>query len=111
MKKNGKKILAVLLIIVLALIAYGIIPAVITTSPSSMHSGDTYYIYGTVNSRMTVDNSSIIEIDDSGHYFYVFYNGSAPAIGSHVLVHGEYSNILFTNTINATSIYPWYYAL
>lgn len=110
MKKNEKKILAVLLIIVLALIAYGIIPVVMASNPDSMHGGNSYYIYGTVTSRLEIDNTTTFEVNDSGHYFYVFYNGSAPAVGSHVLVHGEYSNIII-DTISATSVYPWYYAL
>ena len=111
MKKSQKKLVAVLVIIVLALIAYGIIPAAIATSPGSMHNGDTYYIYGTVAHRLTYDNSSVLQVNDSGHCFYVFYNGSAPAVGTHVLVHGKYNNDFIFSAIKANSVYSWYYSL
>ena len=111
MKKKEKKLVAVLIIIVAALLAYGIIPAAIVTSPGSMHNGDTYYIYGSVAHRFTYDNLSVLEVNDSGHCFYVFYNGSAPAIGTHVLVHGKYSNDVIFSAIKASSVYSWYYSL
>ncbi len=110
MKKAERKLITVLIIIILAVIAYGIVPVALATSPGSMHSGNTYYIYGTVTNRIEIDNTSAFEVDDSGHNFGVFYNGSAPAVGSHVLVHGKYSDF-FGRHMSASSIYTWYYSL
>ena len=111
MKKREKKLVAVLVIIIVILIAYGIIPLAIAASPGSMHSGNTYYVYGTVDHRFEYDNTSVVQISDSGQYFYITFNGSAPAVGTHILSHGKYNNGFLGKTISATSVYPWYYSL
>ncbi len=109
MKSGRKKIIAsVIIVIIAALLIYSLIPPVANTAPANMHSGKTYYIYGNVTGTVSINGKSLISVDDDGSNIAVSYNGSTPAVGTHVLVHGKYVDGLY---IQANSVTPWYLAL
>ncbi len=109
MKSGRKKIIAsVVIVIIASLLIYSLIPPVVNTAPANMHSGKTYYIYGNIIGIISFNGKSLISVNDSGSNVAVAYNGSTPAVGTHVLVHGKYVDGLY---IQANSVTPWYLAL
>ncbi len=108
MKHKG--LLILIIIVVIALLVYGLIPTVLNTSPSAMKSNNSYYISGKVTNDITINNHSAFTLNDHGKTITVLYNGTAP-VNSIVLVHGTYNSALFGGYIDASSVTPWYYSI
>ncbi len=116
--KKGTAIAVIIIVIIIALFIYGIIPSILNASPSSMHQGKSYYIYGTVESVFTINNRTEMLINDNGNNFYVSYNGPGPSVNSTVLIYGVYDGNTFPGLgahfgydLHAINIYKWYYEI
>jgi len=105
---------AIAVVIVIAIIVYGIVPLLVSTSPADMKSGNTYYIEGRITSELEKSNFSIFTLNTGSTNVTVYYQGVAPAVGSYVLVKGTYTAIpLFSDigVFKATGVYYWLYIL
>jgi flagellar basal body-associated protein FliL len=106
-KMKHKGIIMLVIIIVIALLAYGLIPTILNTNPSAMSGNNSYYVQGTVTSDISVNGHSAFVLNDHGKSVTVLYNGTV-SLHSLVLVHGTYSGLGY---ISANSVTPWLYAL
>ncbi|OWP56348.1 MAG: hypothetical protein B2I17_06445 [Thermoplasmatales archaeon B_DKE] len=106
-----KGIIALVIVIVLALLVYGLLPTILNTSPSAMKNNNSYYLSGKITNDITVNGQSAFTLDDNGQSITVLYNGTA-SVNSFVLVHGTYhSNIILGAYINGNSVTPWLYSI
>ncbi|KJE49640.1 MULTISPECIES: hypothetical protein [Acidiplasma] len=110
-KRTSRKIIYVAILIIIILVSYGIIPLALNTSESSMHNGKSYYIYGNITGLITVNNKTFMTVNDYGNTIDVFYNGTAPATGSYVLIYGVYQTNILGGYIQARGVYKWYYTI
>jgi cytochrome c-type biogenesis protein CcmE len=92
-KMKHRGIIALVIIIVLALLIYGLVPTILNTNPSSMKNGNSYYVAGMVTTDITYNGHSAFTLDDHGNTITVLYNGTA-SINTYVLVHGTYNGRL-----------------
>ncbi|SMD31326.1 hypothetical protein [Picrophilus oshimae] len=113
-----KKGAIIAVIIIIGLFIYGVLPSLVNTNPASMQKGKTYYIYGTVESVVTINNKTEMLVNDNGNNIYVSYNGPGQAVNSTVLIYGTYQGPILTGfgthfgyMIHAINIYKWYYEI
>ncbi|KAA8921940.1 hypothetical protein [Thermoplasma sp.] len=102
---------AMAVVIVIAIIVYGIVPLLVSTSPGSMKSGNTYYIEGRIVTETESANVSVFVLDTGSGNVSVYYHGIAPSVGSYVLVKGTYRSLLFIDVFDASNVYYWLYIL
>lgn len=103
-----KGLIALVIIIVLALLVYGLVPTILNTSPSAMKNNNSYYLSGKITHDITVNGQSAFTLNDNGKSITILYNGTAPD-NSFVLVHGTYENGLLGGYIDNSSVTPWVY--
>ena len=109
-RNKHKGIIVLVIIIVLALLIYGLIPTILNTSPSAMKDNNSYYLAGKITQDVTVNGQSAFTLNDNGKSITVLYNGTA-SVNSFVLVHGTYQNSLLGSYINSSSVTPWLYSI
>ena len=111
LNKGSKVAISVVVIIVVALVAYSVFPYVASSNAKDLRNNQSAYVYGTVDSRVSLGNFSAFSLNYSSGNLVVIWNGSLPAHGERVLVHGTYKeySILFTNlsAFEATSVIEW----
>jgi hypothetical protein len=111
MKKGGKAVTAIVAVIVIAIAAYSLFPYVASTNAKDLKSGQTAYIYGTVEGRVSLGNFSAFSLNYSSGALTVIWNFTLPAHGEKVLVYGKYEqySILFSNVsvFDAASVTDW----
>lgn len=110
LSRGAKIAIAAVVIVLVAVAAYSLFPYVATTHVKDLKSDQTTYIYGTVNNRLSFGNFSAFQLNDSTGSVIVLWNGSLPADGAHVLVHGTYrTSLLFTSAgyFEADSVTNW----
>lgn len=111
-KNSGKKVAIAAIVIVAALVAlYGITPYAITTKISNIKPNTTVYIYGTVEKRLAFGQFSGFNMSDGTGSVYVIWNGTLPASGERVIVHGEVKSLFLSNNefVQASSVNQWYF--
>lgn len=109
---KGVKALTVgVVVILIAVVVYTAFPYVVSTKISNLSNDQTAYIYGTVQNREAFGNTSVFALNDTSGTVYVLWNGTLPANGEKVLVHGTYRGgnvFLFKfGVMEATSVTPW----
>ncbi len=111
LSKGAKVAIAAVVVVLIAVVAYSLIPYVATTQVKDLKNNQTTYIYGTVQSRFSVGNFSGFKLNDSSGSVFVVWNGTLPSDGSKVMVHGTFREIspaLFgLSYFEATSVIPW----
>ena len=111
LSRGPKVAISAVVIIVVAVVSYSVFPYVASTNPKDLKPNQTAYIYGTVDARVSLGNFSAFSLNDSSGNLIVIWNGSLPAHGEKVLVHGTYReySFLFTNlsAFEATSVTEW----
>jgi len=103
-----KGLIALVIIIVLALLIYGLVPTILNTSPSAMKNNNSYYLSGKITNDITVNGQSTFTLNDNGKTITVSYNGTA-SDNSFVLVHGTYHSTILGGYIDSSSVIPWVY--
>lgn len=93
LSKGAKIAIAVVVIVVVAAVVYSLVPYGVATPVKDLKSNQTAYIYGTVQGRVSIGNFSAFKLNDSSGSVIVVWNGSLPADGSKVLVHGTYREL------------------
>ncbi len=93
LSKGAKVAIATVVVVLIAVVAYSLIPYVATTQVKDLKNNQTTYIYGTVQSRVSLGNFSAFKLNDSSGSVIVLWNGTLPADGSRVLVHGTYREL------------------
>lgn len=111
-KRSRKKTAAVAVVIIAAAVAvYALFPYVVSTNVSNLGNGQNAYVYGTVEKRGAYGNVGAFELKGSSGSVWVVWNGTLPADGQKVLVHGTYQNtslVVFNlKDFKATSVYDW----
>ncbi|WP_337860933.1 hypothetical protein [Ferroplasma sp.] len=109
-KIKHRGIIALIIVIVVALLLYGLVPTILNTSPSAMKDNNSYYISGRITSDITYNGFSAFTLEDNGKTITVEYNGTA-SIHAFVLVHGTYESGIFGSYLDANSVTPWYYSI
>ena len=106
-----KTIVAVALVIVVAVVAYAVFPIFASTNVSSLKVGEDSYVYATVQSRTSFLGFSGFTVNQSSSNVFVLWNGTLPAVGEKVLVHGEVEGVQSSGIsviyIAASSVYDW----
>lgn len=97
LRKATRITIAVVAVVVVAVAAYSLFPYVATTRISNLSNDQSAYIYGSVQDRASIGNLSAFKLTDSSGSILVLWNGSLPAIGSKVLVHGTMKETGFLN--------------
>ncbi len=105
-----KWLIALVIIIILALLVYGLIPSILNTSPSAMKNNNSYYISGKITNDITLNGKSAFTLNDMGKTITVLYNGTA-SVNSFVLVHGTYKSTILGDYIDNSSVTPWLYSI
>lgn len=112
---SGRRLaLAVVTVLVAAIVVYGVFPYAATTSIGNLKAGTTVYLYGNVSSRFAVGGVSLFYLTQGNESVAVAWNGTLPATGSHVLVHGKVESSarvfgLGFQYILAYSVTQWYF--
>ncbi len=111
LSKSTKVATAAVIVVIAAIAVYSLFPYVASTKVSNLQNDQTTYIYGTVVSRNAFGNTSVFGVNDTSGTVYVVWNGTLPANGEKVLVHGTYrgGQIFFLKygIFEATSVTPW----
>ncbi|MEM0119920.1 MAG: hypothetical protein QXP58_05990 [Thermoprotei archaeon] len=108
--RRGLAVGLIILVLVIGVAGYAFYPYLVSTKIDQLNYGATVYIYGTVTqSRFALANISVFQVSDSTGSVYVAWGGSLPAVGSHVLVHGEVVSLLGAKYIRADSVTVWYF--
>lgn len=83
-----KLLVGVLVALVLLLALYSF-PNFVSSKVTDLNVGSRVFLYGTVTDRVSLGGliSGFVLHENSGSVF-VAYNGTLPALGEHVLVHG-----------------------
>lgn len=113
-ERHARRLLIALTVVVVAsIVAYGAIPYAVTTSINNLSPGSTVYVYGNVSSRFAVGSVSVFELTQGNQSVAVMWNGTIPSVGSHVLVHGYVMGssglLLHFRYIRASSVTVWYF--
>ncbi len=109
----SKLAIAVVVIVVVGIAIYAMIPVTLAANPHHLKNKQSYFVYGKVQTDLTVNDVSVFLLNDSGSLIAVEYNGTAPDVNSTVLVHGEFLNATFFGIsyggyIVASGVYNWY---
>lgn len=111
LSKGAKVAITAVVVVLIAVVAYSLIPYVATTHVNDLKNNQTTYIYGTVQERFSLGNFSGFKLNDSSGSVFVVWNGTLPAVGSKVMVHGtfrEISSAFFgLGYFEATSVTVW----
>lgn len=103
--------LVAIIVVLAAVLVYSLFPYVASTSVSSLKSGETTYIYGTVKSRVASGGPAAFELSDGSGNVWVLWNGTLPSDGQKVLVHGTYHTnnfLVFSQSdFQASSVTGW----
>jgi cytochrome c-type biogenesis protein CcmE len=110
-KADARTAGVVLAVIVIVVAAYAFFPYVAATRIADLNTGSTAYVYGVVKGRTSLGGINVFSVSDSTGSIYVSWNGSLPAVGSHVLVHGTVKSFLGEKYLIADSVVPWYLAV
>ncbi|WP_393970708.1 hypothetical protein OXIME_000939 [Oxyplasma meridianum] len=106
-----KTIVVIAFVIAVAVVAYAVFPILASTNLSSLKVGDNSYVYASVESRTSILGLSGFTLNQSSTHVFVIWNGTLPAVGEKVLVHGEVKGLELSNVsiiyISATSVYYW----
>ncbi len=106
------KVTAVFIVIIAAVAVYALLPYAVSSDVSTLQNNQTAYVYGTVQGRYALGQTSVFGLNTTSGMVYVIWNGTTPSIGEKVLVHGIYKGgDLFSvniGVIEATSVFPWY---
>lgn len=98
-------------IVVAAVAVYALFPYVASSNISSLKNDQQAYIYGTVEKREAYGNAGAFELNGSSGTVWVVWNGTMPADGQKVLVHGTIESsslVIFSlKDFQATSVTPW----
>jgi cytochrome c-type biogenesis protein CcmE len=110
---KSKLLIAAVVIVVVGIAIYAMIPVTMAANPHHLKNKQNYFVYGTVQSDLSVNDMSVFLLNDSGSMIAVEYNGTVPAVNSTVLVHGEFLNVTFFGMsyggiIVANGVYNWY---
>ncbi len=111
LSKRTRVAAAAVIVVIAAVAVYSLFPYVASTKISNLQNDQTTYIYGTVVNREAFGNTSVFGVNDTSGTVYVLWNGTLPANGDKVLVHGTYrgGNIFFFKygIFEASSVTPW----
>ena len=104
-------VLAVTVVIVVAVVSYGVFPYAVSANIKDLKPDSTVYLYGNVSSRISLLTFSGFELNQGNKSVMVFWNGTLPAVGENVLVHGTVSqkNIFGVEYVQASSVSQWYF--
>ena len=104
-------VLAVTIVIVVAVVSYGVFPYAVSANIKDLKPDSTVYLYGNVSSRIAVGNFGFFYLNQENNSVKVFWNGTMPAVGENVLVHGTVSqkNIFGVQYVQASSVSQWYF--
>ena len=103
-------VLAVTVVIVIAVVAYGVFPYAVSANINDLKPDSTVYLYGNVSSRISVLAFSDFDLHQGNKTVLVLWNGTLPAVGENVLVHGTVGQRnLFVTYVQASSVYQWYF--
>jgi|YelNatPaOPRAMG01_1025707.scaffolds.fasta_scaffold59379_3 exonuclease VII large subunit len=106
-----KTIVVIAFVLVVAVVAYAVFPILASTNVSSLKVGEDSYVYATVQSRTSFLGFSGFTVNQSSSQVFVLWNGTLPAVGEKVLVHGEVKGVQSSGFsaiyISATSVYDW----
>jgi len=103
-----RTVVVVIAVIVMVVAAYAFLPYMLRTNIADLNTGSTAYVYGVVKARTSLAGISVFTVSDSTGSIFVSWNGSLPAVGSHVLVHGTVKSLLGTKYLVADSVTAWY---
>ena len=106
-----KAAIIAVIVVVAAVSVYVLFPYVASTKVSTLAPGETAYIYGTVEKRDATGGYAAFELNDGSGNVWVVWNGTLPAVGQKVLVHGTYqqtSLVVFNlDDFKASSVTAW----
>lgn len=100
-----------LAVVVAAVAVYALFPYVASANISSLKNDQQAYIYGTVEKREASGNVGAFELKGSSGSVWVVWNGTMPADGQKVLVHGTFESssllVFSVKDFQATSVTQW----
>lgn len=105
------KVATVIAVAIAAVAVYALLPYAVSSNVSTLQNNQTAYVYGTVQGRYALGQTSVFGLNTTSGMVYVIWNGTTPSIGAKVLVHGTYKGgDLFSvniGVIEATNVIPW----
>ena len=111
LNKGTKTIIAAVIVVIAAVAAYSLFPYVVSTKITDLKTDQAAYIYGTVENRGAYGNISAFDLNDGSGTVLIVWNGTLPANGDKVLIHGTYkqSSFAFFNfsVFEANSVINW----
>ncbi|MEM0158422.1 MAG: hypothetical protein QXV22_03905 [Thermoplasmataceae archaeon] len=93
MSRGIKITITAIAVVAIAVIAYSVFPYASAAPIKNLKVGQPAYIYGTVQERLSIGNFSGFRLNDSSGSVFVEWNGTLPANGEKVLVHGTLEEI------------------
>ena len=102
-------VLAATIVIVVAVVSYGVFPYAVSANIKDMKPDSTVYLYGNVSSRISLLTFSGFELNQGNNSVMIFWNGTLPAVGENVLVHGTVSREAGFVYVQASSVSQWYF--
>ncbi len=104
-------VLAVTAVIVIAVVAYGVFPYAVSANIKDLKPDSTVYLYGNVSGRISLLSFSGFELHQGNNSVLVIWNGTLPAVGENVLVHGTVGqkNLFGVTFVRASSVSQWYF--
>lgn len=111
LSKGSKIAVTVVVVVIIAVLAYSLFPYAVSTKVNDLKTNQVTYIYGTVQNRAAFGNISAFELNDSTGKVVVIWNGTLPANGQKVLVHGTFKQSTYVffkvEIFEATSVTYW----
>jgi hypothetical protein len=96
-------------LVAVVVLGYASFPYAVSTKIDALRPGATVYVYGQVSSqRFALANISVFRVSDATGSVYVAWNGSLPAAGDRVLIHGVVEDVLGVMYIRADAVVVWY---
>lgn len=104
-------VLSVTVIIVIAVVAYGVFPYAVSSNINDLKPDSTVYLYGNVSSRIALASFSGFDLHQGNNSVLVLWNGTLPSVGENVLVHGVVGerNLFGITYVQASSVSQWYF--